>query len=136
MCVCAQGGGAAASSVPVVSRELLGREALGERVHIVYALSKDWALSVTRESRFPFIPLQHWLFTPELQWQSRGKMAYLTGVSVNGKRPVQGLRVGAVYTESTLALPPLQVGVRSISASSAVYMVSPSSVPGCKHALP
>jgi hypothetical protein len=23
--------------------------------------------------RFPWIPLQHWPFTPELQWQSRGK---------------------------------------------------------------
>ena len=26
-------------------------------------------------------PLRCWLFTPELQWQSRGKMGDLTGVS-------------------------------------------------------
>jgi hypothetical protein len=25
-------------------------------------------------------PRQNWLFTPELQWQPRGKVAYLTGV--------------------------------------------------------
>ena len=30
--------------------------------------------------RFPLIPFQHSLFTPELQWQSRGKLAHLTGV--------------------------------------------------------
>ena len=24
-------------------------------------------------------PLQYWLFTPELQWRSKGQMAYLTG---------------------------------------------------------
>ena len=28
-----------------------------------------------------YIPLYNWLFTPVLQWQSRGKMVYLTGVS-------------------------------------------------------
>ena len=28
-------------------------------------------------------PLQYWLFTPELQWQSRGETAYLTGVTGN-----------------------------------------------------
>ena len=25
----------------------------------------------------------YWLFTPELQWQSRGQMAYLTGLAMN-----------------------------------------------------
>jgi hypothetical protein len=33
--------------------------------------------SVTQ--RFPFIPLQYWLFTPELLWQSRGKWRILQG---------------------------------------------------------
>ena len=31
-----------------------------------------------------FIPLQYWLFTPESQWQSRGKWCILQGY--NGKR--------------------------------------------------
>jgi hypothetical protein len=36
-------------------------------------------------------PLQNWLFTPELQWQSRGQTACLTGVGV--KRQVSDERV-------------------------------------------
>jgi hypothetical protein len=31
-------------------------------------------------ARTPGAPLRYWLFTPELQWQSRGTLAYLTGV--------------------------------------------------------
>jgi hypothetical protein len=34
--------------------------------------------------RFPFIPRQHCLFTPELQWESRGERRILQGA--NGKR--------------------------------------------------
>ena len=30
-------------------------------------------------ARFPWTPLQHCLFTPELQWQSRGKRRILQG---------------------------------------------------------
>ena len=32
------------------------------------------------------IPLRYCLFTPELQWHSRGKMTYLTGVAGGGGR--------------------------------------------------
>ena len=31
------------------------------------------------------VPLQYWLFTPEIQWQSRDKTAYLTGRGVATK---------------------------------------------------
>ena len=33
--------------------------------------------------RFRLTPLRNSLFTPELQWQARGKTAYLTGVCAN-----------------------------------------------------
>jgi hypothetical protein len=36
--------------------------------------------------RFPCAPLQHRLLTPESQWQSRGKMACLTGVTTGNAR--------------------------------------------------
>lgn len=39
---------AARSSAPLVLRNELGRRELGSRVHIVYAISKDWALSGLR----------------------------------------------------------------------------------------
>ena len=41
--------------------------------------SKDTADAFSKQA-YPSIPLQNCLFTPELQWQSRGQMAYLTGV--------------------------------------------------------
>jgi hypothetical protein len=48
-------------------------------------LSYNWDVQPTikriNRQRHPFIPLEYWLFTPELQWHSRGKMAYLTGAS-------------------------------------------------------
>ena len=34
------------------------------------------------------LPLQHWLVTPELQWQSRGGTAYLTGAGCPGDEEV------------------------------------------------
>jgi hypothetical protein len=40
--------------------------------------SKDTADAFSKQA-YPSIPLQNCLFTPELQWQSRGQMAYLTG---------------------------------------------------------
>ena len=40
------------------------------------------------------IPLQYWLFTPGLQWQCRGKIAYLTGVWT-GNAGVQGFAAAA-----------------------------------------
>ena len=39
---------AAPSSAPVVMKELLGKDGLGDTVHVVYALSKDFALSGLR----------------------------------------------------------------------------------------
>jgi aspartate/methionine/tyrosine aminotransferase len=39
---------AARSSAPVVARDLLGWEGLGDRLHITYAISKDFALSGLR----------------------------------------------------------------------------------------
>ena len=41
---------------------------------------------------FPFLPLQYWLFTLELQWQSRGKWRILQGYN----REMLG--VGISYT--------------------------------------
>jgi hypothetical protein len=34
-------------------------------------------------------PLRYWLCTPELRWQPRGEMAYLTGVSVSRLIPLR-----------------------------------------------
>jgi hypothetical protein len=36
------------------------------------------------------VPLRYWLFTPELQWQSRGEMAFLTGVAITTAEPGLG----------------------------------------------
>jgi hypothetical protein len=36
-------------------------------------------LTFLSRPRHVLTPLQYWLFTPELQWQSRGKRAHLTG---------------------------------------------------------
>lgn len=36
------------SSAPVVAKQLLGRQGLGDFTHVVYALSKDFALSGLR----------------------------------------------------------------------------------------
>jgi broad specificity phosphatase PhoE len=41
--------------------------------------------------RFPLIPLQYWLFTPELQWQSRGKWRILQGCQREGLRMLGAL---------------------------------------------
>ena len=38
-----------------------------------------WVNHQVRE-RFRSTPLENWLFTSELQWQPRGKLAYITGV--------------------------------------------------------
>ena len=42
-----------------------------------------WSSEAVQVSeRFPFTSLRNRLFTPELQWQSRGQLAYLTGRDV------------------------------------------------------
>ena len=35
---------------------------------------------------YTFTPLQYWLFTPQLQWQSRGKLQIVSYRGINGKR--------------------------------------------------
>ena len=47
--------------------------------------------------RFPFIPLQYRLFTPELQWQSRGKWRILEG----RKRETLGVQEKAEVKRAT-----------------------------------
>jgi hypothetical protein len=45
---------------------------------------REAELAVVSEGS-PLTPLQYWLFTPEIQWQSRGTMAYLTGATGNAR---------------------------------------------------
>jgi len=44
-----------------------------------YPFETDISQSKTDISQSGIPPLRNWLFTPELQWQSRGYTAYLTG---------------------------------------------------------
>jgi hypothetical protein len=62
---------------------------------------KAWVRHTLRTRRRPgqvsercrSIPLQTWLFTPESQWQSRGQIAYLTGVCTGtGNAPARPSR--------------------------------------------
>jgi hypothetical protein len=52
-------------------------------------------------SRFPLIPLQYHLFTPELRWQSRGKCGY---ESYRGENGVVSQSEAATQLESTAQL--------------------------------
>jgi hypothetical protein len=59
-----------------------------------------WASAARRRprlvsERFPLTPLQYWLFTPGMQWQSRGQMVYLTGVSTGNARGRHGILRGS-----------------------------------------
>ena len=50
-------------------------------------------------------PFQYWLFTPESQWQPRGQMAYLTGVSTGNARGRHDQQPGAYAEPAESRLP-------------------------------
>ena len=59
---------------------------------LTFADEANVVASAKVSERFPLIPLHYWLFTPELQWQPRGKMAHLTGVQTGNAHSGQGLQ--------------------------------------------
>ena len=56
-------------------------------------LVTDGVINRAVSRRFPLTPLRFWLFTPELQWQPRGKMAYLTGGVSTGNARARCARI-------------------------------------------
>jgi hypothetical protein len=74
---------------------------------------------------FPLIPLQHWLFTPELQWQFRGKWRILQGcqretLGVGGASALSGWN--QQEAASLFHLPP--PNVYCVLCTVAIYLAS------------
>jgi hypothetical protein len=75
-------------SVGPVEQDWAGWEVgykLGEkgRTPLSFPASADFVARLGREEAqqaLVQVPLRYWIFTPELQWQPRGTLAYLTGV--------------------------------------------------------